>query len=112
MGIGKRDNKQGTNSSEVVDNKKKDKRQNIISGAMSGVFNGGNFNGKRQNIISGAMSGKFNGGNFNGKRDNKQGTNSSEVVDNKKKDKRQNIISGAMSGVFNGGNFNGKRQNI
>merc|ERR1712127_672440 len=90
--IGKRDNKQGTNSREVVDNKKKDKRQNIISGAMSGTFNGGNFNGKRQNIISGSMSGEFNGGNFNGK--------------------RQNIISGSMSGVFNGGNFNGKRQNI
>merc|ERR1712127_347753 len=89
--IGKRDNKQGTNSSEVVDNKKRDKRRNIISGAMSGVFNGGNFNGKR---------------------DNKQGTNSSEVVDNKKKDKRQNIISGAMSGVFNGGNFNGKGLNL
>jgi hypothetical protein len=110
--IGKRAEESGSDSSEVVDNKKKDKRLNIISGSMSGVFNGGNFNGKRQNIISGDMSGVFNGGNFNGKRDNKQGTNSSEVVDNKKKDKRPNIISGSVSGVFNGGNFNGKRQNI
>merc|ERR1712127_781408 len=101
--IGKRDNKHGTNSSEVVDNKKKDKRQNIISGAMSGVFNGGNFNGKRQNIISGDLTGTFNAPNLSGKRDNKQGTNSSEVVDNKKKDKRQNISSGSMPGVFNGG---------
>merc|ERR1712127_225205 len=86
--IGKRDNKQGTDSSEDLDNQKKDKRQNVISGG----FNGQVF-----------------GGTFNGKRDNKQGTDSSEVLDNQKKDKRQNSISGGFGGSFFGGTFNGKR---